>query len=668
MFSKAILRRFLRESLVREPLIGAPWRVKPSIAKMFNIPEEPTDEMKNKNDEIRKNKLNERRKMFEGKPMPKREKEAKPATPIKPQHHPEPKHESNAELLKIIQAAKNLEKKKSTKYPMEDLNIILTRREINARSKENSLVRPYPNKPINDKNEIFDSILQTWSFLNIFEHVLQLSAFTLDDFINVLNHSQTNGDQVPELLSEIHVCLVNMLIRERDGIEGMTDLPLNESAQKDSDWCLKVIDRYGNQWSRKQISDNNERRNLWLRVTIGCLRNHITNETHIQWKRIYSHLFDVKENEEENDNNKNKSKSTTSSPLSSIDDIMPEDRYFSLKLEDKLLFISSLCARVKMSKYIRSLIDSAEPQLTELRKERVEVNRERKKLLGEKVDVKQDSQTPATNNLNNTTTATPNQQQKQQAIPDDNSDDLSEPEQPKDEEDEENEEDAEEYDQLASDNESNVHLDDSESIDTKSKISNNNKFMNKKVNDTNYKISKKPEEAIVDLGNRIEEIDNEFRATTGILRIKPLGEDRFFNTYWFFDGYGTTPLQGTSKEPVEFYETGRLFVHRPYLPDPALSTVSHNVISKLMGDNEIKVEKNEELFMKIEQQLSNDINKRRVEEEGIDSGLEPGDWGVYDSMEEVSLHLLNNIINLTFSLKLRLKDFLIGFNIKVTEN
>lgn len=63
MFSKTILRKFLRDSLTRSTAVGAPWRVKPNIAKLYDIPEELTIDTKARNDEIRKSKLDERKKV-----------------------------------------------------------------------------------------------------------------------------------------------------------------------------------------------------------------------------------------------------------------------------------------------------------------------------------------------------------------------------------------------------------------------------------------------------------------------------------------------------------------------------------------------------------------------------------------------------------------------------
>ncbi|TIB83123.1 hypothetical protein E3Q06_03062 [Wallemia mellicola] len=632
MFSKTILRKFLRDSLTRSTAVGAPWRVKPNIAKLYDIPEELTIDMKARNDEIRKSKLDERKKVVIIEP--KIEPPTMIPTEVKPRQRTKPKA-IKKEVQKVVAAVKEKEKKKSTKYPCEDLDIVLTTREINARSKENSLLRPIPSQPMEGSHQTFDNVLQAWSFLNTFEIPLHLSTFTLDDFISVLQ-LQTNEKGVPQLLTEIHVCLINMLIRERDHIEGMTEIPLNEAAMEDATWVLETVDRYGNSWTRKLISEPSERHTLWLRATIGCLRSHLTNETHNQWRKIYAHLFATgrKEQKSKEAEGVAKEEGSTSS-LSELEDDAdkPEDRYFSLSIDDKLLFILSLIERVKMTRHIRNFVDKAEPHLTELRKEKVDLNREKKKLT-EKTDEKaggtvQQSAPSALSAPSAPEAPSEPMQSVQPAselasenIADNNSEALSEPPEAA----EEDEEEDEEEDQLAS--ESGSEKNETESVNTKS-----SKFEKHEPEPEPVQLT--PEEEAIRLSNRVEAIDNEFRATNGTLRWRPLGEDRFFNTYWFIDGLGSCPLQGTAAAPGEGYEAGRLFVHRPHLPDPAVMQASHDIISRLIEDRESDLIKDERLFEQIERDLTAKLADKRKAEEGESGMLQPGEWGAYDNIDDI---------------------------------
>lgn len=61
-FSKSIMKRYLRECLIRDAAIGSPWTVKPSIARMFGIPERQSDTVEERNREAKEAKLAKRRK------------------------------------------------------------------------------------------------------------------------------------------------------------------------------------------------------------------------------------------------------------------------------------------------------------------------------------------------------------------------------------------------------------------------------------------------------------------------------------------------------------------------------------------------------------------------------------------------------------------------------
>lgn len=56
------MKRYLRECLIRDAAIGSPWIVKPSIARMFGIPERQSDTVEERNREAKEAKLAKRRK------------------------------------------------------------------------------------------------------------------------------------------------------------------------------------------------------------------------------------------------------------------------------------------------------------------------------------------------------------------------------------------------------------------------------------------------------------------------------------------------------------------------------------------------------------------------------------------------------------------------------
>ena len=368
---------------------------------------------------------------------------------------------------------------------------------------------------------------------------------------------------------------------------------------------------------------------------------HLTNETHVQYRNIFAHLFPPKKEGEKNETGSAKSENRqgSASSLSSIEDeTKPEDRYFTLAMDDKLLLLLGLIDRVKMTKHIRSFVDKAEPHLTELRKEKTDLNREKRKLTEqlEGGGDKGNAQTPAGAAAAPANGSAPTQplapsvsEQASEPVADNQSEALSEPP-PADEEeadDDDEEEDDEEVDQLASDSDEEMAQEEEEPVDSKTKA--------KEAMPEPKPVKLTPEEEAARMSERVEEVDNEFRSTSGTLRLRPLGEDRFFNTYWFFDGLGSRPLQGTAANPGGEYETGRLFVHRPHLPDPAVMSASYELISRLMEDTESDLPKDERLYAQVERDISDLLADRRKEEEGEEGVLAPGEWGAYDSVDDI---------------------------------
>ena len=58
----------------------------------------------------------------------------------------------------------------------------------------------------------------------------------------------------------------------------------------------------------------------------------------------------------------------------------PSERYYSLPPEDRIAILSFLCNLAISSKAIHAHMESCEEQLTALRKEKIEVNRQKKQL------------------------------------------------------------------------------------------------------------------------------------------------------------------------------------------------------------------------------------------------------------------------------------------------
>ena len=62
-FSKTILRKYIRDCVIRDASVGAPWTVKTWLADKYSIPTSPSDETLQKNELIKDAKLSKRKKV-----------------------------------------------------------------------------------------------------------------------------------------------------------------------------------------------------------------------------------------------------------------------------------------------------------------------------------------------------------------------------------------------------------------------------------------------------------------------------------------------------------------------------------------------------------------------------------------------------------------------------
>lgn len=117
---------------------------------------------------------------------------------------------------------------------------------------------------------------------------------------------------------------------------------------------------------------------------------------------------------------------------------------------------------------------------------------------------------------------------------------------------------------------------------------------------------KRLEEEMAKCDRRLDILERDFRKFLGNIRLRPLGKDRFYNRFWWFDGCGTTSLVGSGG--IIQYGTGRVFIQGPSEFDYEL------------------LDRREE-----------DIHERRLEEEGEEGILRMGEWAAYSEPEEVRL-------------------------------
>ena len=220
---------------------------------------------------------------------------------------------------------------------------------------------------------------------------LHLSPFLLDDFEKGIRHM---GQTPCFLIAEIHSCLVYNIrqVASQRNIAMASLYEVQQSPQHSGkhtgnevsiDQLLEVLRERGNNWERAPLRST-ARREGWQEAVIGLLKDvssrdlpllltqcaqlqHATVESFPRLREVLTALlFPV--------------------VLSSSSDSSAEDEhvtldvaYMSMSASDKIALISFLCDCSISSKAVRSYMEVCEEQLTQLRKEKTEVNRERKR-------------------------------------------------------------------------------------------------------------------------------------------------------------------------------------------------------------------------------------------------------------------------------------------------
>lgn len=121
VFSKSIVRKYLRDCVVRDPQVGSPWFVRENLARRFDIPLEPTEEIMQRNEDIKEGKLSKRRKLIDGDASAARRKARDERKGTWRCSHPDRKREEDKT------------EKKPLKFPCEDLLLdTITEQELSA--------------------------------------------------------------------------------------------------------------------------------------------------------------------------------------------------------------------------------------------------------------------------------------------------------------------------------------------------------------------------------------------------------------------------------------------------------------------------------------------------------------------------------------------------------
>ncbi|PKI85104.1 hypothetical protein MVES_000771 [Malassezia vespertilionis] len=636
LFSKSIVRKFLRDTMERDSQIGSAWYVRESLAKRYGILTTPSEEVLRMHEDIKEGKLSKRRKLADN-----------DATIARRKAREDRK-------AKSADDQKRLDAKKLLKFPAEDLLLEpVTEKELHADTCGELPKRA--QRPVLDGAEFlgvpldtFEPFLMAYYFFLTLGTPLHISTIAYDDFDAALRHP--THEPACFLLNEMHGVLLNAIVRDgahsRDLAPGIQakkrrveapapiiaapeePQPMNDSSSDISDpdeedlpekTVLDAAISMGRGWEKRILHADNLRAG-WESAMAGCLAQRATPETLPRFYAILSYLTGVEHDDALQDGRCMALKCKTI-----------EERYAHMPLEDKIQALLFLCQLVVVTKNVKTYYEECENHLTELRKERMEIIRARKRTLEQRHELdgikKEHFEDQSENQPEEQLEEHPEEQfmqvDEKPVFSDDDTDSDSDSE--RDELAEEDElEDSEDSDAGSETNsetgsehykrafgtrqeslrEKAIQRDAEQSRQAQELA--RVRALQRETKQLNAERRRMDEEALR-LGKHEQVIEREFRRYAMIPRLRPLGRDRFMSRYFWLDGIGTASLSTHGGNTA--YQTGRVFVQS------ASNREWQNLSLNYEGGEPA-------------------LAKRRAIEQG-DENVSFGQWGVYTKPEQI---------------------------------
>ncbi|KAL4267617.1 Chromatin remodeling complex protein [Pleurotus pulmonarius] len=598
-FSKSILRRFIRDCVDRDAAVASPWTVKPAIAQRYGVDTVMPEETRKGVADIKKGEIDKRRKTYqneEGGPPTKKQKlnqkkslspaeeaKMKAGLPVSHKKDRENREKVERQRLAKIEAdrlAAEKKKKKPIRYPTEDLDVRLTDKDKKAGMK---IQRPVPSQtalPFNEQPGTFESFLLVWNFLNVYGQPLHLSNFTLDEFEHAIRHNVV--DPPCPLLGEVHSTLIYNLrsvpFVKYAAVTSLESNGLDSMHGVDRHTLVSTMYSLSGNWERQPLRSS-EGRLGWENCMLSCLVDHATVQSFPRLQEVMTRLlFNVDSQTEDEE----------PAPLQQSS---ADQQYAYLCPADRIAILSFMCNLATSSKAIHVHMESCEEQLTALRKEKIEVNRQKKSfqekmstLAEVKEEDKEDVLPPAPNGVDEDVTMQDMSELSDASASEGGSESANLSARQK----------AVKANEMRIKAQTQAHAKQREAARQKAASIKQAAAEHRRLDEEMNKIER-----------RLEGIEREFRKLLGSVRVKPLGRDRFYNRIWWFDGLGSASLVGSGG--VAQYGTGRLFIQGPSEFD-----------LELLG-----------------QRPPEEIEERRKDEEGEDGMLGSGEWAVYSDLEEL---------------------------------
>ncbi|KAH7345348.1 hypothetical protein B0J17DRAFT_37477 [Rhizoctonia solani] len=375
------------------------------------------------------------------------------------------------------------------------------------------------------------------------------------------------------------------------------------------------------EWRKGDIGGVDERTG-WEAVLLGCLAEHATPETFPRVRSIVTQLIrppPIAKPVEQSDAPKiaTLDEPDSDSELESNDGDDEDENnlrwgWIALTPRDKLELLAFLADLAMTSRGIRAFMDECDARLTTLRKEKIEVNRERKRV-AELLEEAGVSVTKMEEKMNGAAN--------QNGDADDVADAASE-----------------------AGSASTTPLPESgtttrrKSRTAPSSTAPNSHAGTPETHPVNQRAAAraqaaehkglvKQRQAHIDEAAKLEkqlaEIEREFRQLLGATRMKPLGKDRFHNRLWWFDGIAGVGAGGKAPEGKGSKGKGRAVEKEREREAQGVGRIFLQGPEK--GDWEFVMNGRDERA----------VRARRIAEEGEEYMLEPGEWAMYAEPEQI---------------------------------
>jgi Williams-Beuren syndrome DDT (WSD), D-TOX E motif/DDT domain len=430
-------------------------------------------------------------------------------------------------------------------------------------------------------NDYLIDVMSTWTLLNVFGESLQLDSFTLDDCLDALRYQEV--DYPCELISEMHCALLKALISPAGDTTVYLPQPLQPQVdpitpeEEDSDIMdttpffppeysallnLRAqASKPGSQsWTdwRNKIYNRDFNSGGWQFIVLGIL-DELGNSPHLtaQVVEIMSYLIPRSEK---------LSRKTV------------KESYLRMDSALKVRTLHLLSQLVCQTPSVRDHIEECMTSMTELRKDKVDAQRERKVRIEELSTLEAELQP------------------------------FTPPEEPNGMQEESDSASIDETKRSVKASLKRKREEQEERLATITRTKQYNKRL--KLVD-----SKRAE--ITACEDKIAQYDVELREKD-CQRLRLLGKDRFYNRYWYLEGNGL--VTGEEGRAEAGYASARLWVQGPSFDDAAYFLGGVGLNEQQMSDDEM---------------LRDRIQARKEREEGQTILCNEHEWGYYDEAEGV---------------------------------